>query len=167
MGNNKAEEDYTTQQDHDAHGKRPDGRRTFDEVRSRVDDLIGRIHWPLWWPWTPIEPFTEEPEADIIDLDGEFRVTVNLPGVAKDDIEICATRDTIELDAKKTDSRPQSQATYVSRERGCTSFKRVLALSDEIIPDEAKANFENGVLTLILKKKPPEPTRERVKVGVT
>ncbi len=147
-------------------GAFPAARRSLEEVWSSIDDIIGRIRWPLWWPWTPIEPFTEEPEVDILDLDGAFKVTINLPGVAKEDIQLCATRDGIELAAVKTEARTRSKGKYISKERGCTSYKRVLALSDEVVPDETEASFENGILTLILKKKPPEPARERVRVGI-
>jgi len=147
-------------------GAFPAARRSLEEVWSSIDDIISRIRWPLWWPWAPIEPFTEEPEADILDLDGTFKVTINLPGVAKEDIEICATRDGIELAAVKTEARTRSKGKYISKERGCMSYKRALALSDEVIPDETEASFENGILTVVLKKKPPEPARERVRVAI-
>ncbi len=166
MGNEKRERVDNTQEKPRAQGTLPDARRTFEDVRSHIEDLLNRIHWPLWWPWAPIEPFTEEPETDIIDLDGAFKVTIDLPGVVREDIEISATRDTIELAAIKTEALMQPHAKYVSKERGCTSYKRVIALSEEIIPEEVEAGFENGTLTLVLKKKPLEPAREWVKVEV-
>ena len=166
MGDGKHERAGDAQNEPKGRGPFPAARRTLEEVRSSVDYVVGRIQWPLWWPWAPIEPFTEEPEIDIADLDGEFRVTIDLPGVEKQDIEIYATRDSIELAAVKTEACARSKAKYVSKERGCASYKRVLALSDEVIPDETEASFENGILTLVLKKKPPEPVRERVRVEI-
>ncbi|MGZ4902873.1 MAG: Hsp20/alpha crystallin family protein [Halobacteriota archaeon] len=166
MGYDKHERAGDKQEEPKGRGAFPAARCTLEEVRSSVGDLIGRIQWPLWWPWAPIEPFAEEPEIDIVDLDGEFKVTIDLPGVAKEDIEVCATRDGIELAAVKTEARAQSKAKYVSKERGCTSYKRVLALSDEVIPDETEASFENGILTLVLKKRPLELARERVRVEI-
>ncbi len=143
-----------------------DTKRTLEGLWSGVEDVLNRARWPLWWPWAPIEPFTEEPETDIVDTGDTYEVTIDLPGVAKKDIQISATRDTIELSAVRTETDMQSQAKYVSKERGCAAFRRVLALSDEIIPEQTKASFAEGILTLVLKKKPPEPERERVKVEI-
>ncbi len=142
------------------------GRHTLDGVRSNVEEVLSRIRWPMWWPWTPIEPSAEEPATDVFDVGSEFKVLIDLPGVAKEDINISATRDRIEIAATKNEDRRQRDVKYISRERDCASFKRVLALSEEIIPDETEASFENGILSVILKKKPSEPVRERVKVEI-
>ncbi len=142
------------------------GRHTLDGVRSNVEEVLSRIRWPMWWPWAPIEPSSEEPETDVFDMETEFKVIIDLPGIAKQDVEISVTRDTVEIAAEKAEEPAKQQGKYISRERDCTSFKRVLALSEEVIPDETEASFENGTLTIILKKKPPAPTRERVKVSV-
>ncbi|MGZ4892128.1 MAG: Hsp20/alpha crystallin family protein [Halobacteriota archaeon] len=166
MSNNTHKSDNNTQQNPEMQGALPEARRTQGQSRLNLSGILDRVHWPLWWPWAPIESSAEEPATDVAETDGEFKVTIELPGVAKENIEISATDDSVELTALKTEVRAQPQAKYVSKERGCESFKRVIALSEEIIPDEAKATFENGILTLILKKKPPEPARERVKVKI-
>ncbi len=150
----------------DEQGAFPDARRTLEGVRSNVEEILGRIHWPMWWPWAPLEPSAEEPAADVFDTGDEFKVIIDLPGVVKGSIEISVTRDTVEISAKRIEKSAQRQMKYISRERDCASFKRVLALSEEIIPDETEATFEDGVLTISLKKKPSEPVRERVKVDI-
>ncbi|MGZ7115762.1 MAG: Hsp20/alpha crystallin family protein [Halobacteriota archaeon] len=106
MDDNTHEGDGNTQEEEPKEQRTlPDACRTLKDVRSSAEDLVNRIRWPLWWPWAPIEPFTAEPEADIVDKDGEFRVMIDLPGLAKQDIEIYATRDSIELAASLTTMR--------------------------------------------------------------
>ncbi len=166
MGDEKYDSDDQSNKGAEEQGSFPDARRTIGEVRSNVGEILSRIRWPLWWPWTPIEPSAEEPATDVFDVGPEFRVLIDLPGVAKENINIRATRDSIEIAATKAEDRAQHDAKYISRERDCTSFKRVLALSEEIIPDETDASFEDGILTIILKKRPAEPVRERVKVDI-
>ncbi|MGZ4908521.1 MAG: Hsp20/alpha crystallin family protein [Halobacteriota archaeon] len=166
MGAEKHEEDHNVQQRVEERGAFPDPCRTLGEVRSSMGDILSRIRWPMWWPWAPLEPSAEEPAADIVDMGAELKVIIDLPGTAKKDIQISATRDSIEIAALKAVDPTQRQVKYISRERGCASFKRVLALSEEIIPDETEASFDDGILTITLKKKQTEPARERVKVVV-
>ncbi len=166
MGDDKHERHDNIQQDLDRQGIFPDPRRTLDGVRSNMEEILGRIRWPMWWPWAPVDPSAEEPASDVVDVGGEFIVVIDLPGVAKEDIEINATRDSVEIAATKADKPTQQKANYIRRERGCASLKRVLALSEEIIPDKTEASFENGVLTIILEKRQAAPTRERVQVNI-
>ncbi len=166
MDDERHTRDDTNKEEMSEQGTFPDARRAIGEVRSNVGEILSRIRWPMWWPWTPIEPSAEEPATDVFDVGSEFKVLIDLPGVAKEDINISATRDGIEIAATKTEDRGQRDVKYISRERDCASFKRVLALSEEIIPDETEASFENGILSIILKKKPSEPVRERVKVDI-
>ncbi len=166
MDDDKHERHDNIQQGPDRHGTFPDTRHTLDGVRSNMEELLDRIRWPMWWPWAPIEPSAEEPASDVIDMGREFKVIIDLPGVVKEDIEISATPDSVEIAATKVESPTQKKAKYVSRERGCTSFKRVLALSEEIIPGKTEASFEDGILTIILEKRQIAPTRERVKVNI-
>ncbi len=166
MSDDKHKRDEKARQGIEERGAFPDTRRTFGGVRSNTEEILNRIRWPMWWPWAPLEPSAEEPAADIVDMGATFKVVIDLPGTAKRDIEISATRDSIEIAAAKADESAHRQAKYISRERGCASFKRVLALSEEIIPDEAEASFDDGILTIILKKKQTEPARERVKVSI-
>ncbi len=166
MGDEKHERDDNAQESTEKEGTSPDTRLKIGEVRSNIEEILSRIRWPLWWPWAPLEPSAKEPATDVFDMDSEFKVIIDLPGISKEDIEIRATRDSIEIAAVKAKEPAEHQVKYISRERDCASFKRVLALSEEIIPDETEASFENGILTIILKKKPSEPARERVKVKI-
>ncbi len=68
-------------------------------------DTFGRIRWPLWWPWALIEPSAEEPETTVADTGGGLKVAIDLPGVAKEDIELSVTNDSVELAAINTEAR--------------------------------------------------------------
>ena len=139
-------------------------RRALGEVRSNAEDILSRIRWPMWWPWAPLEPSTEEPTTDIVDTDAEFKVMIDLPGTAKEDIDVSATRDRVEITAANTEMPARQNVKYITRERRCATFRRVLALSEQIIPEETEASVEDGVLTIILKKKPTEAERVKVKI---
>jgi HSP20 family protein len=141
-------------------------RRMLEGVRSNMDEVFGRMPWPTWRPWRPLTPSAREPYADVIDTGTELKAVVELPGVAKEDITINATSDTLEISAETKTEKEEKEGEYVYRERGYASFKRVLDLPAEVIPEKTEAVFNNGVLEVVMPKKEPTPAEKKVKVGV-
>jgi HSP20 family protein len=142
-------------------------RRMLDSVRSNMDEMFGRMPWPTWRPWRPTTPSAyREPYADVIDTGTELKVVVELPGVVKEDVTINATSDTLEISAETKTEKEAKEGEYVYRERGYASFKRMLTLPAEVIPEKTEAMFNNGVLEVVLPKKEPTPAEKKVKVGI-
>ncbi len=142
-------------------------RRMLEGVRSNMDDVFGKMPWPAWRPWRPTTPSAyREPYADIIDTGTELKAVIELPGVVKEDITINATSDTLEISAETKTEKEEKEGEYVYRERGYASFKRVLTLPAEVIPEKTEAMFSNGVLEVVMPKKEPTPAEKKVKVGV-
>ena len=52
------------------------------------------------------------------------------------------------------------------RERRYASFKRVLTLPAEVIPEKTEATFSNGLLEVVMPKKEPTPAEKKVNVGI-
>lgn len=144
-------------------------RHMLESVRSNMDEMFGRMPWPTWRPWRLMLPSTyREPSADIIDTGAEIKVVVELPGMVKEDITINATSDTIEISAEsKTEKEEkEGEGEYVYRERGYASFKRVLTLPAEVIPEKTEATFSNGVLEVVMPKKEPTPAEKKVNIAI-
>lgn len=97
-----------------------------------------------------------EPLVDIVDRGKEIEVVAELPGVDKKDLDIKVTEDMITLKAKTETKEEKKKEGYYYRERGYSSFIRSLPLPAEVIPNNTKAGFSNGILTVTLKKKHPE-----------
>ncbi|WP_457549912.1 archaeal heat shock protein Hsp20 [Archaeoglobus sp.] len=89
-----------------------------------------------------------KPLIDVIETDEEVQVIAEMPGVSKDDIELNATEREIEIKAESENRR------YYER----------VELPCEVIPDSAKARYNNGVLEVIFKKKHPEKKGKKIKV---
>jgi len=83
---------------------------------------------------------TVEPFTDIIEEKESIKIVIDLPGVEKEDIKIDATENTIE----------------VSAERGDRKYHKLIKLAKEIKPESTKAQYRNGVLTIIAEKKEKE-----------
>jgi HSP20 family protein len=77
-----------------------------------------------------------EPLTDVINTDGEVKVIVELPGVAKKDIKLRGTRTTLTV-AVDTEQR---------------KYYKKLNLPVEVDPKTAQSKFVNGILEASIKK---------------
>jgi HSP20 family protein len=92
------------------------------------------------------------PAIDLAETDKEILVTAAVPGLKPEDLKVALTANSLELSAKTSSETERKDATYHLRERRMASFSRTVSLPKEVEPDKAKAEFENGVLTLTLPK---------------
>ncbi len=111
--------------------------RVFDESFHR--QLGGAEDWNI-------------PSVDMYQTEKELVVKAVLPGMKPEDIQISVTGDILTLRGEIKQEQETKDATYHVRERRFGSFSRSLPLPAPVITDQAKAEFENGVLTLILPK---------------
>jgi HSP20 family protein len=89
-----------------------------------------------------------EPLADVISTNGEIQVIVELPGVAKEDIKLHGTEDTI----------------TVSVETPKRKYYKKLELPDKIDATTAKSKYINGVLEVTVKKLKKEAKGRSIKI---
>lgn len=85
-------------------------------------------------------------------VDGDkdaYRVSVFMPGVAKDDYSLSVHRDELLVEGRKALSAPDG-ARYLHREITPESYKLRLQLNVSVDPDGIKARSEDGVLTINL-----------------
>src|SRR5437870_8559377 len=86
--------------------------RWFDAFRRRFEDRVGGGHVARW---SDSEPRVREPLVDLIDKGSEFVVRAELPGVAKEDVDLTVTKDGIEIRAETNRSREEKEKNYQYR----------------------------------------------------
>lgn len=111
--------------------------RLFDESFLQPQAMAGRAFGPA---------------IDLAETDKEILVTAAVPGLKPADLKVALTGNTLEISAQTSGESERRDATYHLRERHTASFSRTVALPKEVVADRAKAEFENGVLTLTLPK---------------
>ena len=92
------------------------------------------------------------PAVDMYQTDDEIVVKATVPGVRPEELSITVTGDALTIRGEIKEDSEHSGATYHARERRYGSFARTLALPLAVVADKARADFENGVLTLTLPK---------------
>lgn len=94
----------------------------------------------------------DAPAMDMYETENEIVVKAALPGVKSDDIQISVTGDVLSIRGEVKKDEEVKNADYQMRERSYGAFSRSIPLPTPIVADRAKAEFENGVLTLTLPK---------------
>lgn len=119
----------------------PDGK-------PRIEDFGNKsIRTPSGEPMVSDE---REPLTDIIEGDNDVAVTVEMPGVEREDIDLNATNDTLEI---KVDT-PQRK------------YHKKLDLPCDVRPKTTKATYKNGVLDVVIKRKEKKKPGDSYRVNI-
>jgi len=97
------------------------------------------------------------PTVDMYQTDNEVVVQTALPGFKEDKVKINVTGNILSLSGETKQDEEKKGATYHLHERRYGAFKRSLRLPTDVKADKAKADFEDGILTINL------PIAEHVK----
>jgi len=91
------------------------------------------------------------PAVDILETAHELKIIADLPGVNKDSINITIDQDVLTLQGD-VDSSPVEGYELEYREYDIGDFQRSFNLTDTIDQNKIEANYNNGVLELVLPK---------------
>jgi HSP20 family protein len=125
--------------------------RVFDSFWRGFDRPFG----PLGAGWDG-----GTPRCDIVETDKAVEVSVELPGMVKDDIEVSLTDDTLTIKGERKAEREEEKKGYFLSERSYGSFFRSIPIPPGVDHENAEAAFKNGVLTMTL----PKTTEAQAKV---
>jgi HSP20 family protein len=79
-------------------------------------------------------------------------IKASLPGIKADDVQINVTGDVLTIKGEVKEKSETKEKDYHIREQRWGAFERSVMLPTSIVPDKAKAEFEDGVLTITLPK---------------
>jgi HSP20 family protein len=119
----------------------PDGKPRIEDFGNR------QIKSPEGEPLISEE---REPITDIIEGDEDVSVTVELPGVEKNDIDLNVTKDSLEM---KVDTPKRK-------------YHKQVDLPCDVIPKTTKATYKNGILDVVIKRKETKKPGSGYKVNV-
>jgi HSP20 family protein len=91
------------------------------------------------------------PSANITESEKFYRIEMALPGVDKNRIEIKHENQQLTVSVNNEDHSEQNQ--YQHREYDYRAASRTFKTGNKIDADHITAQYENGILTLILPKK--------------
>ncbi|MFP4614903.1 MAG: Hsp20/alpha crystallin family protein [Thiohalorhabdus sp.] len=147
------------------------GMTPFDEMERMFEELMPRGWMRPFAGGFPgrmgeLAPFEgRTPRVDVQDRESDILVRAELPGVKKDDLDVSLSENTVTIKAttRQEKEEGEKEGDYYRREIASGSFARTVALPGEVDGDNAKAQFEDGILELTLPKR-EQAKRRRIKV---
>lgn len=105
-------------------------------------------------------PSPSQIKVDVKENEAAYTVHAEVPGVAKEDIQVAIDGNRVSLRAEVEQQDEQTKDDRLLRsERFYGAVERSFQLPMEIDSAQARARYENGVLTLTLPKKQGGQTR--------
>lgn len=94
------------------------------------------------------------PALDVAETDTGYEVTLDVPGVTKQDVKVTieGRRVSVQAQTERSDDKKDGDRV-VYRERAAARFARSFTLPAELDQDASGAKLDNGVLTLTLAKR--------------
>ena len=102
---------------------------------------------------------TYQPLVDIVETPDAFVFKADVPGAARDGIELTCDDGVLTIEARVPPRQPGDLA-YVRREYGIGDFRRVFAISTAIQAEKIVAEYRNGELTITVPKAATATTRK-------
>ena len=102
-------------------------------------------------------------KTDIKDVDGNYELSIDLPGFHKEDVKIQLKDGYLNIQASRTENKDDkdNNGKYVHRERYTGQCSRSFYVGKEVHQDDIKAEFKHGILTLFVPKKEAKPAVEQ------
>ena len=126
----------------------------YDPFNDLVDDIFkGFLVRPVAYEGARSEVLPRV-KVDVAEKNGAYKVTAELAGVKKDDIQVSIDGSQVTLTAEVKQEKEASQDERILHtERVFGKVTRSFALPQEVDEAKAEAKFRDGVLELTLPKK--------------
>ncbi len=124
--------------------------RELISLREAMDRLFEESFVrPFGW----LAPVGAETFAiDMYETDDDIVVKAAIPGVKPEDIDVSISGDVLTIKGEVKEEKEVKEENYIRKERRYGTFCRSVTLPVQVDADKAKAEYENGILTLTLPK---------------
>lgn len=135
------------------------GYRPFEEMERMYESIfpqgwLSPSQWELpSWARTPRPFFAHRmPAIDMLDREGEVIVSVEVPGVRKEDLSIAVTDSTLTIRGKTERREEEKHEDYFYHELSYGEFSRSLRLPVGVDSKKVAASMKDGMLEIHLPK---------------
>jgi HSP20 family protein len=97
---------------------------------------------------------TFAPAFDVKETPESFVFSADVPGLKEQDLDVSVTGNRLSVSGKREAEKEEKTDTYYTYERNYGSFSRTFTLPEDVNSEQARADLKDGVLTLVLPKKP-------------
>lgn len=123
---------------------------SIDPFRS-IDDLFNDFR--MMPSWRNLES-VQRIRMEITENDQAYMVRAEIPGVKKEDIKVAIDGNQVSVNAEVRKEEEQENANIMRSERFYGQQSRSFSLPQEVDDRNAQARYQDGILELMLPKKP-------------
>jgi HSP20 family protein len=105
------------------------------------------------------------PDVDIVDEKDSIRVTADLPGMKRDEIDVAVEDDVLTIKGEKKQFKEIKNKDYIRAERYYGAFHRSFTLPSSVDAGKVQASYRDGILEITLPKKEGTRTKQ-IKIDV-
>jgi HSP20 family protein len=106
------------------------------------------------------------PALDISERKDAYLVTVELPGVEADDLDITMEDGLLTIQGERHFAHDSSEQQFHRVERRYGAFRRSITLPAQVQAEQIEASFDNGVLQIVVPKaEEAKPKRIQIRPG--
>lgn len=126
--------------------RRLDRRDSFDDMFKNMKKMFDQM-----------QDFTGGGmPVDLKEEDGKVILTADLPGVQKEDIDLKADSEKIEIAAQSSQEVKEENEKYLRRERSARKFRRTVSWPSPVDAETVSAKYQDGVLRVEAEKEEEE-----------
>ena len=141
----------------------------FTQIRQEIDKVFDSAFKGLGFPsiglGRELSPMAQtdwlKPTLDIGASDKEYTISVELPGVDENEIQVELVNDTLKIKGEKKQEKEEKERNYYRMERSYGSFQRTLSLPEDADQDDIKAVYKNGVMSITIPRKAASKTEAK------
>jgi HSP20 family protein len=132
-------------------GLAPAEREIFDPFREAFEEAFRSLFLAPWRAGErPALRFS--PSVDISESDEAYHISVELPGLSRDDVEVSLDEGVLTVRGEKKEEEREEEENYLRVERSYGSFVRRIPLPQQVDEDATSATFKEGLLQIELPK---------------
>lgn len=94
----------------------------------------------------------ESMKTDVKDMGDHYGISLEIPGVRKEDIHASVKDGALTISAEKKSESEEKDEKYIRRERFYGKYERSFYVGENVKEDDIKASYENGVLRIDVPK---------------
>jgi HSP20 family protein len=93
-----------------------------------------------------------KPNVDIFEIDEDFVLSAEIPGMKKEDISLTLENNLLTLKGEKKKETATGDANYQLNERRFGRFCRSFVMPESIKPEKIKTSYKDGLLRVSIPK---------------
>lgn len=128
----------------------------YSDLEREVDRLLNSVNMTF----QGLRFGRQYPPVNFYELESEYILTAELPGVAVADIELTVANGVLTISGTRQEEAPVPDSQFRRQERPRGTWKRSLSIPERVLEEKLTAELTNGILRIHLPKAQAAKSRQ-------